>query len=447
MSKAVFGDPWHGLWSSASGNITTPSAVEVPMVGFEPDGGFSDRAFGDCFLVQIDGLPVPSNPPSEAALGRTWLNYAMISGADHRLYGRNLSMFGWIYIDPAGNPWLAKISDTLPSDGVFTSYAPTITFKRFGVFGGDPMTSVVTPTAATGLFNKGADASATGPMFIHTEDIHTNGRKVILCLSRWYVDTALGVNRRYIGGMVLLEVSGTPPTATVTLTKLLDFNQVDGSSQTVTSEVGSEATTYWSRAKTESSWAIYGARFSSAGAVQYVTGQAENTLFADRTKVLPTGSFGTATTTGRVSISIGGSEVWSADVTSSLNWNESVWSGETTLDSETTTTSGPYESLLLELHFAGGGGFSALYGQVSAPFIGASAYGGWTLLPLRYTNTVYGLYTRPAGECRFGPLWGRIGSLGGTITTTPTATHKPIYCSEHPVTGQIVRSTSPVAWL
>lgn len=456
MSDAVFGDPWHGLWSAATGKVTTSAAVEVDLPGLDPNDGYSDRACGDCFLIQVDGLPVPSNPPTEAAAGRTWLNYGLITGADHRLYGRNLTMFGWLYIDPDGNPWYAKISSALPGTGIFTSYQPTITFKRFGVFGGAANTSEVTPSAATGDFSLGSDTNATGPMFIHTEDIYKDGGKVILSLSRWYNTPGMGVVTRYIGGMFLLEITGTPPSASVTLTKLLSFNEVESSTYTETA-VGGFSDDYQSISGSGIQSCVFGARFTTSGAIEYIKGSVDVQVFAERTS--PGGNVythGNGNSTGRIYIEVGAAEVWSTSAASSVSWQVvgfllSNWTASSTLGAETVSYSEivQHNGGLIYPDAPGVGSRMLLHGLTKP---GYGRLDLWIMSAFRYTNAVYGAYTLANGatlpeESRFGPVWGKIGSDAATITTAIAAIEKPIYCSEHPITGAIARSTSPVAWV
>ncbi len=114
----LVGCPFHGLWRSGLG-LRLPTG-RVKVIDPAPEGGsqaFADMpltdslrrrvhpAFGDCLVVKIPGLALPETPSRDLTAGLTWLNYAVISGANHLLYGKRLGRGKWIYIDPQNKPW------------------------------------------------------------------------------------------------------------------------------------------------------------------------------------------------------------------------------------------------------------------------------------------------------------------------------------------------------
>lgn len=94
------GDPWHGLTVAGLLYLDNGSFKSVTNT---PDGG-------DCFIFRIPGLPVPALEPDDVATGKKWLNYAVISGKDRRLYGVNLGVNAWLYLDSGGVVWRAVAS-------------------------------------------------------------------------------------------------------------------------------------------------------------------------------------------------------------------------------------------------------------------------------------------------------------------------------------------------
>lgn len=131
FSGAKRGYPWHGLWRQtpgvATGVITTPSGGDVTL----PD--MLTPSDGDCFLVAVPGMPSVETTPAEAASGQTWLSYALLSGKDSLLYGRNLGRERHIYVDDQGRSWrvLVQLVGTR-GDGEIRAY---IEVQRLGVVG------------------------------------------------------------------------------------------------------------------------------------------------------------------------------------------------------------------------------------------------------------------------------------------------------------------------
>jgi len=78
---------------------------------------------------------------------------------------------------------------------------------------------------------------------------------------------------------------------------------------------------------------------------------------------------------------------------------------------------------------------------------------GHSVKAVRYSNAVYGIlregyYTAQYtynGQKVFFRVDGKIGA--DTATLTPSTSAWPVHCTEHPVTGTVVRATAPVCWV
>lgn len=119
LAGANAGDPWHGLWTDGSGlALPNETTMELPVDPVGGTGAWSswDRQavdemivgpkHGDCLLVKIPDVPVPTTSQAEEDAGMTWLNYALISGANRLLYGVEIGPTRWVYLDDDGTPWL-----------------------------------------------------------------------------------------------------------------------------------------------------------------------------------------------------------------------------------------------------------------------------------------------------------------------------------------------------
>lgn len=116
------GNPWHGTWTEdglALPNDTTmaiPVAVDGGANGWpafypiaEPNLTTNGPRHGDCFLVRVPDTPVPETSAAEEARGMTWLNYTLLSGANRLLYGVPIGKACWVYLDSDDHPWLVEI--------------------------------------------------------------------------------------------------------------------------------------------------------------------------------------------------------------------------------------------------------------------------------------------------------------------------------------------------
>lgn len=182
------GHPWHGLYRADIEKIVTPAGGNIDPPGEVP---FS----GDCYLVQIPGLPEPETTTDEAAAGQTWLNYALVS--DGRVYGKNIG--GPLYIDAAGRAWRL----TIWPGGNRTSQTISVTVQatRFGEIGSGEAASVTLPALTVGfdlhpdyLVSPGETSGAV------VLDVALNGTRFLVGISRL----------RGFSAVAEVTLSGTP---------------------------------------------------------------------------------------------------------------------------------------------------------------------------------------------------------------------------------------------
>ncbi|WP_287365801.1 hypothetical protein [Thauera sp.] len=251
LSRPVrFGDTSHGIYSAATGQITTPTPDAVQIACPEP------QPFGtDSFVLRIPGTPaVPERTPEEIAAddaaGRTWINYGIISGFRRRLYGANLSdtspspAQGWIYVDEDGGRWLVRARFADP--GLLR-----LTFRRFGHFEHGQPIGIVVQTVDVPCSIGGDNASfptyafavnpSGRPVRATLEAISSTGRRAVVLAHRYEYtrtfassETAavfLGSGRPLTvshpsapglspGGFEI-RLAGVPPACTVTAHSLL----------------------------------------------------------------------------------------------------------------------------------------------------------------------------------------------------------------------------------
>lgn len=153
-----FGNPYHGLVED--GVLTLPNAATKNYTHLLDNAyTFKDLFNWRCSVpVMNPGQPVPVRTIPEQAIdtanGFQWKEYALAVGQDRLLWGANnfeLGPMGWIYFDPAGQPWYITLTD--PNDRLITGAAspsPALyfsfhfprtldfTIKKFGYFASTP---------------------------------------------------------------------------------------------------------------------------------------------------------------------------------------------------------------------------------------------------------------------------------------------------------------------
>lgn len=182
------GHPWHGLYRADIEKIVTPAGGNIDPPGAVPDSG-------DCYLVQIPGMPVPETTPAEAAGGQTWLNYALVS--DGRVYGKDIGQ--GLYIDAAGRAW--RLTIWLGGSRASKTITATVQATRFGEIGSGSATSVTRPEMSV-TFDTNPDYPAfsgetTGAFLL---DVALNGTKFLVGIRR----------RRGFSAVAEVTLSGSP---------------------------------------------------------------------------------------------------------------------------------------------------------------------------------------------------------------------------------------------
>lgn len=229
LDKVVnFGNPFHGYW--VNGVFTLPNAA-VKTLTQQPKGGAADfpeyglaaagnvysgywPSHGDCQLVEIAGLPAPENTTADTAAGRTWLNYALISGASHLYCGKELGNNGFIYIDPANKPWHLRISK--PN----TNFV--IDFKKIGdFFGTNVIGSITVAEAGSGV---------SGVKTVLVSDANSKGRTV--CIDT-FSNASYGINLSS-RKPVRVVLTGTPNTNLAATFSPLPAEETTGSGPLLT---------------------------------------------------------------------------------------------------------------------------------------------------------------------------------------------------------------------
>lgn len=206
----VWGRPWHGLVEG--GTLTLPNGATMA----HPYPG--DAGDADVLAFRLPGTPAvvrsPEQAAADAAAGRQWLDYALISGRyDRQLYGQRIGGNGtWLFAAPDGSRWLATLAGVPDTHDLTMPWATHLTLDRFGEIGGaaEQHTVAVTltdwqqelPGVGYTLTYAGSVTSAD----VAVEDVDTGGGRVILSIA---LDTSDAIDRRPLG-FILLSLSGLP---------------------------------------------------------------------------------------------------------------------------------------------------------------------------------------------------------------------------------------------
>lgn len=199
------GNPWHGTWTEAGLELPNTTVMELPVAvdgganGWpayypvaEPNLTINGPKHGDCLLVRFPDISVPETSEAEEALGMKWLNYTLISGANRLLYGVPIGKASWVYLDSNDQPWLVEIMPLL----LGTSKERFRFSSRF-IFG-ETVTEIIAE------YDYGSDSVIASEKIVF--DASQTGRSVA-CAQYYYTETTGNWVQPVVSRWVL---SGTP---------------------------------------------------------------------------------------------------------------------------------------------------------------------------------------------------------------------------------------------
>lgn len=193
-----WGTPWHGKMIG--------STIHLPNAQTRTGPGDSQYAAGgDFFKVQVPGQSAATTTAAETSEGKEWLNYGIISGANHLFYGKLLGERSWLYVAEDKSIWLVVV--------YFPGATAEISFKRFGLVG--------YPESAIEQTINITPAWTTVKSLDVIQDISLSGNRVIWSHRDASAPASAMASRRretMIQGLTLLTISGIPPSATATWT-------------------------------------------------------------------------------------------------------------------------------------------------------------------------------------------------------------------------------------
>lgn len=227
----VWGHPWHGLVED--GVLTLPNAATMPHPG--TTGGLGEA---DVLALAVPGTPAVTRTPAQAAddaaAGRQWLDYALISGRYQRhLYGQVIGGNGtWLYVAPDGSRWRATLAGVPGVQDLTAPWATTLTLARFGEIGAPAESHVLAVSLADWQQaipgNPNGDYFLDGPWettsaLVEIEDVRRDGSAALLCVQismedgfryRWggFAQSDNDPIIRLLIGTIELTLTGTPGT-------------------------------------------------------------------------------------------------------------------------------------------------------------------------------------------------------------------------------------------
>lgn len=229
---ARIGHTWHGL---AFGGEFAPK-VWSPYGTW--DLPFYAPADYDTHLLKVPGVPdldmTEEQWEAEAAVGRVWQNYALLSGSTLQLFGKPLN--GWVVIDEAGGRWLVRTSPSVINGRVNKNSPLTLTLSivPFGYLGAEEASPVTVSTTLTdlGQASTGETVMPGDPeVVMRVGSISSNGRKVVIELHSWVNtgNTNISPSNFMPSGFLMLELSGAGPSFAASLSVLRTRATVLGS--------------------------------------------------------------------------------------------------------------------------------------------------------------------------------------------------------------------------
>lgn len=233
----LFGTPFHGR--VRGGSITLPNSATRTYP--QPDATWPDQA-GTTHRLKRPGIPEVSRSleqlEADVAAGREWRNEAILAGYRQQLYGQDLD--GWIYIDPAGDRWLVRISADLGAT-TFSFASPLnldLVFTRFGAFGQPASTHNYSITLSDwgqqgypplqGFRGEDGSFETVSSAHLVVDGIYSDGSKIALCVHRRRLagehvsDTTADVTVRHPLGWLQIAISGPGSAAGVGFSVLKD---------------------------------------------------------------------------------------------------------------------------------------------------------------------------------------------------------------------------------
>lgn len=445
------GDPWHGLYRASDNKIHTPHGVDVPLRGEAPE------MEGSCYKVAIPGTPGATNTADDIAAGRTWLNYAIVAGYNNRLYGK--PMFGPVYIDDGNKPWRVVASPWVTWSGLTGTIHLELAFLP--LFGGTVQQTITKTLSFTVLSTESAGA--------HTrlEDVAENCRRFLISHVGFLSADSYARRCMALGEVVL---NGVPPAVTATFTKVADEAATNSNSTaaSITTENiylgsggGTDAKDVFGPGQEITSRPEYGSNVFSFvyGSVSYQS----VTLIGGRysgnaPQPVIFRSLASNTASGSADY-VDFSATWSGQATGVYTASIEAGGAAFASYSFTRTVTGGYDgsgsgSLSDSLGRSASQGSADPWGGLPGSYPIMVSSGG-TMHGVRYSNTVYGVsgpdfvanaQAPVPAKYLVSNVGGRIGSHAGWYSVTDLA-QAPMYASEHPVTGQIERSTTLVCWV
>lgn len=551
FSGQKVGHPWHGQWRSSTGKITTPAGGDIDCPGNPPEARaqslprYVDTAHsGDCYKIVVPYMPAIDTTTEEALNGQTWLNYGLISGANHRLYGIELNGDEWIYVAPDRTRWRANFSFAPLDLESSTSTNMSVILTRFGEFAetstGETSQSFASVSVDLAIDRTGQTDSfypLDGPVaeraYVGIEDIRDDGARVLLAVqSEIEIVSACPMQDRVLFSVIELRLDGVPPDATmdfvtVAATSDLTSNQINDRWQKFTAMTWYtdeyDVDQVWLGAETnlrndalvflgpdnlhrlvylvsDEEWyepdpppagnPVFGATSAyidsvSTAAIAFRYGSEDQVVEKVVVSVSWVGSYsgtitpipsptvdwsavGELTGSGTIGInSVNAStgtlraELASYSASFDATWeaaydNPSVWSGTYSLNDEITNFSSEDTGSVDGSYISGISPnigilpeWWELHSRATVSVRGAESNRDY-LRGLRYSNSVVGIARQtkipdPVRPILFWSVHGKKGSDENTIEEDETL--YPVFVSENPETGQIMRSTTAVSWV
>lgn len=456
------GHPWHGLWRGSNPTkIESPYGPMLNRPGESPSG-VNGGSYGTCYAVKIPGTPAVTDTAEDIAGGLSWLDYGIFSGVNNRFYGR---AGGPIYLDDDNQPWR-----------VFITLNTWTVVGRTGTIDGDIRIYRLTGDGAfvqtqpfTEVFDCGGDLGVAAGLMV--DDVPASGKGFLLSAADW---PAVDSHYRRCRGLWQVAISGVPPAAVITLT-LLDDTANNGIFSVSYSESFKVATPMRDWLNEPTIPQVYGPWYwtystvattpgggggnppyvmqSRSGVVEYrellggrYSGSTPQVVRLLHTQTIGasgdvTGTAGaldwssvqTWTETDVWAIQAGGSDILTVNGSAAFTINtQGVWPNPPTITSQSGSMSLDGNSWPIS-----SGGSSAFFTHSAVEQI-------------RYSNALYGLiYHQQANGDNpvvFAGAAGKVATDTARIVAASIAAG-PRHATEHPVTGQIVRDTSPVCWV